>query len=241
MMKTLTCTCLLLVLIPSAADAASSRAEIDELVREISRFEPEQGEAGELELVREHRWTVQFEPSIWVPALRGEIGVRGGAKFDVEAINLDESESSPMGQFTIRAGDLSINFNGFAFGINETENARTGISLGGTNVAAGTPVSFDLSYTSVELTVGYRLWGVPVGVNNPDPERRTSDLDIWFDGFVGFRSYDVDLDFDAPGVASDNLQHFHAIAGFTLNMDLPQDMGFVLSLDAGGGVGGGFS
>ncbi len=199
---------------------------------------------GELEmnealvLDRAHRWTVSFEPSIWVPALQGDIGVGGSAVFDVGAIDLDKNEATPFGRFTIRSSDLTIEFSGFSFNSDQSATANQPITIAGTGVATGGGVSYDLTQTSFELTVGYRVWSVPVGIHNPDPNRRTDDLEIWVDGYAGVRGFDIDLDFSTPATAGQGIEDIHAIVGVGLNMDLPEGFGLRFSADAGGGANG---
>jgi len=215
------------------------REAVDAMVRDAT--EPVAVESGSDEPIcipRDHRWTVSFEPSIWVPALQGEIGVGGSPVFDVDAIDIDENEATPFGRFFIRSGDLSIEFSGFSFNNDQTATASAPVTIGGTGVGAGGAVAYDLTMTSFELTAGYRLWTLPVGKNNPDIEKATDDLEVWIDGYAGVRGFEVDLDFSTPAGVSQGLEDIHAIVGVSLNMDLPNDFGVRFSADGGGGSGG---
>ena len=192
-----------------------------------------------VDLDRADAFSIRVDPAVWLPALRGDIGVGTSNTFDVETINADEIEPTPSGNFTIRSGDLVIDFNGFGVGISETERADRSFAVGGVAVPAGADVDFDLDITSFELTVGHRVWSGPGGVNDPELEvSRGSELDLWLDAYVGVRSYDIDAEFSAPVSTRGDIEDVHAIVGIALNMDLPRGFGMHLSADIGGGGDG---
>lgn len=185
------------------------------------------------------RFEVRFDPTIWIPAIRGDIGVGTSGTFDVETINLDEIEPTPKGRFQLRSGDLTVAFSAFSTSYSETETAGANFAVGGTPVAAGSSVDYELDVASFELTVGHRVWNAPVGVNDPDPEAaRGSNVDVWLDAYAGARYYDIDAQFNTPVSTSGDVEDIHAIVGLALKMDLPEGFGLELSFDAGGGAEG---
>lgn len=181
-------------------------------------------------------WTVSFEPRIWAPALLGDIGVGGAATFDVEDIDLDEPEATPAGRFVIRSDRITIEFFAYSFGVDESTAADRAVAIGGSAVAAGGAVDYELRQTGFELTVGYRVWDAPIGRN--DPAGPSGDVSIGLDVYGGVRGFDIDLDFDTPAGESDELEDFHAILGLALRMDLPEGFGMEISVDGGGGADG---
>ena len=221
-----------------ASDVTASQASEAQINAAVARAteQPESGEAP-VDLEGERDLEIRVEPMVWFPAMRGELSVGGGARFDVEALNLDEVEASPFGRFLLRSDDLVIDFNAFGVGISATEPARAPVDIGGTVAGAATPVSYDFDLTSFEITAGTRVWSVPVGVNDPDGGDE-SGIDVWFDAFVGARYFDVRADFATPIASSTDAQDLHGIVGIGLNMDLPEGFGFELTLDGGGGANG---
>lgn len=183
-------------------------------------------------------WTIQFEPMLWAPALRGDLRVPGGPTFDVESLNLDESRLAPAGEVTIRADKWSFFFSGFGFSYDETANAReTIIAAGPVTIAPGQAVRSELDFYSFQATVGYEVFSNFFDEPDDHPE---DEVRLSLDVFGGVRYFDANLDLTplaGAGSAMNDGQWVQPIGGVRLTIDLPYRTGVEVSLD-GGGWGG---
>lgn len=172
-------------------------------------------------------WVVQFEPMLWVPALRGDLRAPGAGRFDVETVNLDESRLAPAGEVTFQADKLSFQFSGFGFNVDDTVGAANTIGP----IGAGTAVRTEFELSSIEGAVGYEIW---TPIDRPEDEVRLS-----FDIYAGARFFDADLVLTpAAGAAfAGDGQWVQPMGGVKMNLDLPWRTGIELSVD-GGGWGG---
>lgn len=180
-------------------------------------------------------WTIQFEPMLWAPALRGDLKVPGGPSFDVESLNLDEPNLAPAGEVTIRAEKWSFFFSGFGLSFDETATARESIiDAGPVTIGAGQRTRSELDFFSFQATAGYEVWSRffdPPEFNPADEVRASLDL------CAGARYFDANLDLAPVGgaaAASSDGQWVQPIAGARLCLDLPYRTGVEITGDVGG-------
>lgn len=195
-----------------------------------------------LELEPEKQWLVQIEPMLWVPALRGDIRLPGGPKFDVEVINLDENEVAPAGELLIRADKWSLFFSGFGFESSDTEPAQQAFNAGPIAVAAGTQVEYEFEETSFTLLAGYEVWQLPL--TEPAPGGGTqpaSDVRVAIDLLAGLRLYDISTDLTVVGGATASASNTWTdiLAGARVTMDFPYDTQLEVASTIGGFSDGG--
>lgn len=178
-------------------------------------------------------WSVQFEPQMWFPALRGDIEMPGGSLFDVETLDLDEPELSPAGELSIRGGDWIFQFNGFAFDVEAASRADDAFAAGGGAgaVAVGDRVEYELDYGAFEFNMGKHVWSVPL--------KDADDVAVDFDLYAGARAYALDLRLETgSGVSSHDAQWADALVGMRMRLDLPHGFGLETAVDVGGGAFG---
>jgi len=171
-------------------------------------------------------WSVEIKPMVWVPGLRGDFELPGSSEVDVETINIDEVEAAPAGRVSIRAGDWTIRFRGFAFDLEERAPASRGFTLGGGTVARGDAVETDLEFSGFDLTAGYRV-ATPI----EDSARETR---LGFDVFGGVRvsSLSMEVASGASFSAEDGVWA-QPIVGGRVTMDLPRRFAVEAGIDLG--------
>ncbi len=178
-------------------------------------------------------WTLQVEPKIWFPALRGEVTPKGGSTFEAKEVDLDEVHAAPAGEVTLRGGRWAFTLNGFAINFDGSKRASTAIDGGSFDVGAGDRIKFDVSFSAFKLTGGYSF----------DPLVRDDDagVAVWFDAYAGVQVYHLDLDLgpEAGGGLSESKTWAEPLVGIGLNIDLPHGFEVAVTIDAGATLGGG--
>ena len=177
-------------------------------------------------------WTVRIEPVLWYPGLRGDIAFPGGGDsaddaFEVEDIDLDENEVAPAARAEIRWSDWGLRLSGFAFDADDSGRAGKAVQAGALAIPRGTDVDFDLSYTSFEASLAWRLLDRPIG----EPSGETA---FRLDAYGGVRYYGIDLDLEtAAGSASGDGDWLEPILGVRLELLLPYRLALELNSDFG--------
>ncbi len=171
-------------------------------------------------------WVVEVKPMIWVPGLRGDVELPRSSSVDVETINIDEVEATPAGRMSIRAGNWTFRFRGYAFSLDESDEARSSFTLGGGTVAAGDPVFSDLELAGFDVTAGYRLWTPVESVEN--------ETRLGFDLYGGVRVNSLDLDVTSNDLRSqEDYVWLQPLVGLEMQIDLPRGFGVEASFDVG--------
>lgn len=182
--------------------------------------------------VESERWTIQLEPILWRPALRGEMKLPPGDRFELESVDLDENVLAPAGEATIRTGyddgDWWFTLGGFHFGTDDSATSSAAFDVGGITVDPGDRVEYDLDYSSFEVTAEYVL---PAIVDSPE-----DDIRWWFNVGAGARMYDLSLDFDVVGQGSTDIDTtwIEPMGVARMVLDLPHGFGIDTRFTIGG-------
>ncbi|MCA9309600.1 MAG: hypothetical protein KDA21_00205 [Phycisphaerales bacterium] len=177
-------------------------------------------------------WTIRIEPVLWYPGLRGDISFPGGGTsadntFEVDEIDLDENEVTPAFRAEVRWDAWSLRFGGFVFNADDTGRATKAVEAGGLAIPRNAAVNYDLTYTSFETALGYRVLNRSLG-DDPD------DTTFHFDVYGGLRYYGIDLDLDtAAGTASGDGDWVEPIAGVRFELLFSRALSMELNSDFG--------
>lgn len=174
-------------------------------------------------------WSIQLEPSIWVPAIGGDVRLPGGVgKAEFERFDVDDPTLTPMGELTFRHERLTISVSGFGFSMSENASVDTDSSVGGLNFPAGSGGDVDVDFFSAQATVGWRVWQEPLGEND---RRITLSLHV----YGGVRGYDFKTTFTTVGGASvsESDGWVEPIFGARFVADILEDFTLEVAVDAG--------
>ncbi len=141
------------------------------------------------------------EAAVWFPALNGDLVLGGGARFQVEGLDLDETQVAPALDLRFYNDKWTIGFNGFVYSLDDENDARTAIDFGSFAVAAGDEVDADIDIGLVEGWVGYRIWEAPLTdsrrANAGEPAPASDEVWLGLDVLGGVRLMNVSMDFEA--------------------------------------------
>lgn len=179
------------------------------------------------------RWELILSPTLWRPALGGDIRLPGGrteATFE-RLDGADDPSLTPFPRLEARRGDLFITVSEFFFSIDERARADNAESVGGLDFAAGDRANVDFDFLSAQVAVGVRAWERVL-----TSENRPGEVTLGLDAYGGFRIYSADVRIAVPGgggSAGDDGVWVEPIIGFRLSADVLRRVSFFLSIDAG--------
>ncbi len=179
------------------------------------------------------RWELILSPTLWRPALGGDIRLPGGrTKATFERLDgADDPSLTPFPRLEARRGDLFITVSEFYFSIDERARADNAESVGGLDFAAGDRANVDFDFLSAQVAVGVRAWERVL-----TSESRPGEVTLGLDAYGGFRIYSADVRIAVPGAggsAGDDGVWVEPIIGFRLSADVLRRVSFFLSIDAG--------
>lgn len=179
------------------------------------------------------RWELTLSPTLWRPALGGDIRLPGGTS-EATFERLDGADDPSLTAFPrleARRGDLFISVSEFFFSIDERASADNPESVGGLNFDTGDRANVDFDLLSAQVFVGVRAWERVLTSDNRDGE-----VTLGLDAYGGVRIYAADVRIAVPGgggSASDDGIWAEPIIGFRLSADLLERVSFFISINAG--------
>ena len=205
-----------------------------------------------LNIDRSAAWSTRATVSGWYPSLNGDQSLGGAPKFDIDLIDQADNQLSPRLELTFRRDRWSVIASGFLFGIDQSATVDGGsFSAGVTTLNQGDRVSYDISYGSADLLIGYRLPSVPIsngeetGVAGDPYSVGSDDVALFFDILAGARLWHLDYQMEqigGPELIDERSTWVDPVVGARMLLDLPRGFGMELRGDVGGfGVGSEFA
>lgn len=175
-------------------------------------------------------WAASIEPMWWYPGLFGDLRIEGSTSTAaIEDIGVDEPQSTPAFEASLRDGDLTIRLSGFFFNQSSDAEAQTPFTVGAYSAGPGDTVSASVDFASFQATAGTLLWERTLDGGEREP------VQIRLDGFAGVRLYDFDFTVGPPGatVARDGASWFDLIVGARVEVEITRQFSFDVSADFG--------
>ncbi|MFG0275582.1 MAG: hypothetical protein ACF8QF_11035 [Phycisphaerales bacterium] len=176
-------------------------------------------------------WAASIEPMWWYPGLFGDLRIEGSTSTAaIEDIGVDEPQSTPAIEASLRDGDLTVRMSGFIFSQTADAEAQAPFTIGGYSAGPGDVVSSSVDLSSFQATLGTLLWETTLDGGEREP------VHMRLDGFAGARIYDFDFTIGPPGAttARDNATWFDLIVGARLEVEITRSFSFDVTADVGG-------
>lgn len=197
-------------------------------------------------------WTLQLEPSFWYVSPSGKVKLpvssgtgpggftTAGDSVRVERLNLDTPRFEPAGEAHLSGGRWRFTFSGSHFSLDrENTPADEAFRIGSVVVAPGDPLDVSFEITSVDVTVGYRVWGrdfcAQVFTECP-PNATDSLLRLYVIGGARFTdvSFEVARDTAVRAAAGADQLFGEPILGARAEVELAEQFTLDLQLTGGG-------